>query len=889
MVPKFSALLVAVALALSAAAVGAPAPLTAPTPLVKVGEVPPPAGEALATLDAAQSAHQLGFPSLAADLYREVLNAPVGAGGDRAQIVLALVSALLDDGDIPAAAQALQAFNGAKNSTWHLRAGLIAAHERKIDSAKAELAAVKREELAPADVGWLFFLQGMVADAGGENVRASDAYTQAEGAAVSSLQRARFELARELMQLRRGAQSDAQLKAARNLMESQRGRKLEYEAARIYAVGLDASGRKNEAVEVLRREMIALPSKEREESDRFQLLLGLIAGADAGLGRNALMQLLSTGSDPAKQRVALQLLARASLRGPGHAELRARLNELISASNPHPILPELYLFRAQLALSEKTSEGYQQADADAKALLEKFPGSPLKAHAYGVLTSAAWEQRRYRTAADYAEKARAELPPGQTRAELGVLAAEAWFRSEDFRSAAEAYAAALRESPAGVAPGTLMFQRVLAEIAVAHGDAAHEGEKLLAVQTLLDGLARDPAFDLENRWQAEWNLSRALQVAQKADAAYARVNALLASPARDSASLPVDLRVRMAWLQARLSLDVGLPERTLVLADGLIALLDGLGKSLNAELRTQVASTTVLLRAQAHFTLARDSADASHEATAHKVSDKLRADFPNSDAAIYSYIVEADYDAEKDRIGDAQRLLVKLADDFPNSDYAPLALYRAALLDERRGEDRGANNRLEQLVTRYPSSHLFFIARLQQGDVLRKLNEFPQAELLYKSIIDAFPEDPNVQIAKMALAACHSAQVTVDPSHADRAREIYESVLAWPTAPADLRVEAGFKLGDNLERRGNLLAAEQVWWRDVVGAFLLKPEKAAELGATGRFWMSRTLLWVGDLRAKQSKFDEAKRAWQLILEMKLPGEGRAKLKLESFNQPEIKP
>jgi len=142
--------------------------------------------------------------------------------------------------------------------------------------------------------------------------------------------------------------------------------------------------------------------------------------------------------------------------------------------------------------------------------------------------------------------------------------------------------------------------------------------------------------------------------------------------------------------------------------------------------------------------------------------------------------------------------------------------------------------------------------------------------------------------AKLALADCHSAQTTVDSSHADRAREIYESLLAWPNALVDLRVEAGVKLGENYAARGNPLRAEQVWWSDVVEAFLLKPDKAADLHATGRYWMSRALLRLGDLREQQGKVEEAKQAWLLILQTKLPYETVAKAKLARFNLPEVK-
>jgi hypothetical protein len=127
--------------------------------------------------------------------------------------------------------------------------------------------------------------------------------------------------------------------------------------------------------------------------------------------------------------------------------------------------------------------------------------------------------------------------------------------------------------------------------------------------------------------------------------------------------------------------------------------------------------------------------------------------------------------------------------------------------------------------------------------------------------------------AELALAKCHAAQAATDESHADRARDTFERLLALRTAPPDLRVEAGYRLGIDLVRRGNSSRAKTVWWMDVVQQFLLdRPDVAARLGTQGRYWMTRTLLDVGDLLKQQGQPDEAKRAWLLIIDAKLaPG------------------
>ena len=125
---------------------------------------------------------------------------------------------------------------------------------------------------------------------------------------------------------------------------------------------------------------------------------------------------------------------------------------------------------------------------------------------------------------------------------------------------------------------------------------------------------------------------------------------------------------------------------------------------------------------------------------------------------------------------------------------------------------------------------------------------------------------------RLALADTHAAQAAGEESHADRAKEGYDRLLALPTAPVELRVEAGFKLGNLLLQHPDTRRAEEIWWREVVSQFLLdKPELKAQLGTKGRYWMSRTLLELGDLLMKQGRSEEARRAWSILLQEGLPG------------------
>jgi hypothetical protein len=136
------------------------------------------AGRAMATFDVAAPPSLVwdcildlkNYPRMvpgvsAVELYREALAAP---NADRAMLTLGLVAALLDDGRLAEAESALNGWIGLRGSAWQLRAGVAAVTARKIDAAKAALAAVKETELAPSDRAWWFYLQGLLAGESGD-------------------------------------------------------------------------------------------------------------------------------------------------------------------------------------------------------------------------------------------------------------------------------------------------------------------------------------------------------------------------------------------------------------------------------------------------------------------------------------------------------------------------------------------------------------------------------------------------------------------------------------------------------------------------------------------------------------------------------------------------
>ncbi|MFT3782890.1 MAG: tetratricopeptide repeat protein [Nibricoccus sp.] len=850
--------------------VGLAQEIVLPAPLMPKN-AEPQSGNISAQRLAAQRAMEMGFSPVAVDLYQKLIDNPAVKPDLRNQLLVDQATALLEDDRAAEAGTALKGYVGLPTPALQLRLAMVAVRQRRMDEARSTAARIPADQLDEADRGWLFLLQGMLA----EPARAAALFQQAVDAARNEIQRTRFSLAREEATLKMGEFSEPRAAQMKQQIDKLQGRGREvYFWIRAYAIELNGLGKKSEAITLLQRQLQALPVDEKATADEWRLLLGVISGADEGIGRNALGTLLASGVDRAKQRVAVQMLARASKSGGNRDDFRRRLDDLVGAAVAHPLLEDLLLFRAQMALGDKN---YPRAEGDANRLLEQYPGSQYKGLGHSILAGSAWETGRYRNAANQATEARKFLPPGETRAQLGVMLAEAWFRaglvshsSPDFRNAADAYAAAVEEVPAGIVPGQLMFQRLLSELEAANVDEA-KSDRFNRAQELLEKLSSDPRFDADNRWKAEWNFARALEAAGEVGKAYARLNRAFETNS-DVGKLPADLKAQLGWLQATLAFKAGEPARAITLADALLNSLE----SVEPVLRSQISSLTMLLQAQSNFALTPPRPSDALERLR-----KLRAEHPKADAAAYSYIVEADYHSANGQLVDAQGCLKTLAEEYKTSSYAPYALYQAAQYAERRSQKRFLDDAfriLQGLIEAYPNSEMVFYARMKQGNLLRLMNDNPSAQTHFEQLVNDFPRHQDVLAAKLALADCHAAQATSDASHQEKAATLYEGLMDMQGAPIDIRVEAGYKYGLNLTRRGDDEGGRKVWGQ-LIGNIFPNDATAETLGAKGRFWVSKTLFDFADLLEREHKPEQAIEAYNLILRKNLPYVNQAQERL----------
>lgn len=725
-----------------------------------------------------------------------------------------------------------------------------------IDGFRAALATVSDEGLPAEDLAWHSFLNGLAAESQGELDAAQAAFSKAAEMAATERLRWHFEslaLRQEIVSVPADELMVPELSARLSALE---GESAAFPFVREYAVLLYRLGRMNEAVGAIDRELAntsaGYGARQREQ---LQLLKALILGADSVTGRAALKELIRTGRSRDTMGIALQLLARAP---DTDEDLFEFLKVMISRTERHPLLGQMYYLRSQLALRFPDDlEMVALAERDARTLLEQFPGLSSITNVYRLLAFAALnrEPAQYRTAADFLIQLRDQSAPSSDLVGLNQLIGDCYFLNGDFANAVDFYTVARNRQLASAADSDLFMRLIAAQV---------RSGALNAAMQLIDEADFSGNISERDRWRAEWNVAQALQAAGSIEPALRRVRLLLEESGSESAGTLLEIRLR--WLEAYLSLEAGqvegLGERISRLLSSLEAIPpDELGEASFTLLLTEIR----LLRGNA---LIR-SGEASAGIEALKA---LREAFVESAAAQRSYLIEAAYHGEVVAFEAAQDTLLKLVELYPESRLAVQALYEAALFCERRGAEFYPEAIIlhNDLAEQYPEDPLYYYARLKQGNLLRSMNDFAGAQIVYENLINRFPSHDLRYLAELSRADCLLALAGNDAGALVGVIDQLERLLDLPNLPLDFQAEAAYKWAFALGRTGSSEKAKEVLSLSVA-SLLLKPEQAGKLGAPGRYWMARSMLRLGEILEGDSSAGEARKVYQEMIEYNLPG------------------
>jgi len=819
--------------------------------------------------ESAERALQAGLPGVAETIFRATLNQASDLSPVRmAALKMGLAQALIGQGRYVAARAQLESVPVEFQTGAHplyLAVSIYGDGGERIDADafRAALKKVSMPKLSANDLPWLALLQGLRAELDDQPDEATAAYARAVELSKQPMQRSHFEgliLRQKILAAPADEALAAELRAKINKFD---GQAAAYPYVREYAVTLYSLGRIGEAVGAIERELENISAGYGAgEREQLRLLKGIILGADSESGRASLKELIRSGQNREAMGIALQLLARTPKQ---EADLMDFLKVMLSRTEPHPLRGQMYYLRSQLAmkLAEKDPGMMAIAESDARILLQQFPGLSEITNVYRLLAYAALqrEPKQYRAAADFLIQLRDQSTDAQGLVELNRLIGDCYFLNRDFANAVDFYSAARTREIGSNRDGDLFLRLILAQVRAGLIDQALQ---------LIDEADFSGSIALVDRWRAEWNVAQALQASGELGRALKRVRLLLKDSSPDT--VPTALDIRLRWLEAYLSREAqemnGLAERVAKLLARLNVTPTEQGEE-EDDLTPEVARLlkTEILLLQGSVLVSAGDANAGMA-----VLTQLRREFADTAAAQRSYLIEAAYHGLVGDFVSAQATLTSLAQTYPESPLAPQALFEAALYCERRGADFFPQAVVlhNDLAERYASAPLFYFARLKQGNLLRSMNDFAGAQIVYENLINGFPAHEMRYVAELSRADCMLALAGNEPSALGDVVVILERLLDLPNLPLDFQAEAAHKWAFALLKSNSTEKAKEVLSLSV-SRFLLDGKQAAELGAAGRYWVARSMLQLGDILEKEDALAEARRVYRKLIAYNLPG------------------
>ena len=553
---------------------------------------------------------------------------------------------------------------------------------------------------------------------------------------------------------------------------------------------------------------------------------------------------IAAAPDP-EQRLESQVVKAQFLLQSGKIDAGRELMRSAAAKVPD----ETRAARLQLGLADELSRmgKWDEAAAEYQAWLEAFDGAAGTATALAGRGWALWSAGHPEEAAPLFERAAAAESDPARRLPLLQKSGDAQFASRQFSKAKESYAAVLAAAPeGGEFAGRAQLQLAEAELAL--------GETEAGEIRLLD-------------------LSRAKGDSEWARAATMRLGALY----EDRGALETAIEQ-----YGRLAESCSEPETCAqaLLARGLIryrmgafpAAMDDFTRLRDRMPQAKPAAQAAFMRGWCFYLMGKD-------AEALQVCEQFLADYPASEFAPDVRFWLGEYAFNHGDPETAERRFIQLATDNPDSPRAADALYWAGRAATARRKYLAANEHYNDLMARYPDSPRMAETLLAQGDVLSELGQFAAAILAFNEVIVKFPQAPEALAAWGRKGDCQYTLGQDNPARYEEALLSYRTLLDFAGAPADLRLQAGYKVGRCLEKMGRATAALDRYM-EVVYAYLQEAQPPAEAGV----WFTRAAFGAAALQESAGRWKEAAGIYRRVADSGAPAAGEARDRMERLRQ-----
>lgn len=495
--------------------------------------------------------------------------------------------------------------------------------------------------------------------------------------------------------------------------------------------------------------------------------------ADAFLSANKAAALSSDAPQRLQDRL---LLAQLKLRS---GDLASAATAMHALATDIPLPKEAAAVQRELATTMLDAGAWDNALREAQLWLDAFEGDDGTREIRVVQAEALSRLGRPAEAAEVWQRILADIDPSSAAStDLLRRAASSLYDAGQLDDARAAYQTLYEHLPPSADEERVIIRIGIADIAIQTNPADPEGERIL------QEIIRDPSVSRVFAWDATLRLGQLYETRGAdalADAQYGQI--------ADASDAPPSY----APLQAKALLLRGLVRHRI---GNDSAALDDFSRILDEFPTSQDAPQARYMRAWCLHAIGRDD-DARAAANALLADPASAAWAPRTRYLLAEQAYNAaDYPT-------ATNHFIRLATDAPDSPLAPDALYWAARADADARDFLDAERILNLLIARYPDHPRIADALLAQGDVLCELGNFSAAIAAFTEVINDYPRTPQ---AIAAWGRKGDAQFTLgqqDPARYEEALLSFRTLREYPATPADLRLQADYKIGRCLEKTGH--------------------------------------------------------------------------------------
>jgi tol-pal system protein YbgF len=227
----------------------------------------------------------------------------------------------------------------------------------------------------------------------------------------------------------------------------------------------------------------------------------------------------------------------------------------------------------------------------------------------------------------------------------------------------------------------------------------------------------------------------------------------------------------------------------------------------------------------------------------------------------------------------AEQRFASVAADHPGSPRAADALYWAGRAATARRAYLAANEHFNTLMARYPDNPRLPETLLAQGDVLSELGQFAAAILAFHEVIVRFPQSPEALVAWGRKGDCQYTLGQENPARYEEALLSYRTLQEAASAPADLRLQAGYKIGGCLEKMGRAAAALDRYM-EVVYTYLQETRPPPE----ATVWFTRAAFAAAALQERAGRWREAVGIYRRVADAGVPAATEARDRMERIRR-----